>query len=140
MFLLGPLLADPPLQFLKEFVDFFSCDFGLVDHESSLLAKCSQPRNNLLILGILRLFFVKAQSSPILRLLRLTDGHVEVRGGLACPRYDIIDVDLDRFGVLAGHSTRLIFRICASSSLLQHIVYSTLKKKVNVFKIMLKLT
>ena len=135
LFLLGPLIANPPLKFLKEFVNFFGCDLWLVYHERSLLAKCSQSRNNLLMLCMLRFFVIQAQGSPILSLLCLTDGHVEMCGGLTSPRYDIIDVDLDRLGVLAGHSTRLIFRFRTYSSLfLLHIVYfSTRKKQVIVF-------
>ena len=95
LLLLRSFLANPSLQLLKEFIDFFGCDLGLVDHESSLLAEGPQPRHNFLMFCILAVSVrVEAESSPVLRLLGLADRHVEMSGSFARPRDHFIDINL----------------------------------------------
>ena len=95
LLLLSPLFANPPLKLLKEFLDFLGSNFWLIDHQGSLLAKSSETWHNFLMFCILAFVIVKTESSPVLCLLSLADGHVEVCSRLPRPRYHIIDINLN---------------------------------------------
>ena len=120
-------ITDPALNFFEKFVNFIGCNLRLVNHEGSLLSEGSEARNDFFCSGILARLIIQAQSFPILRLYRLRDWHVEMRGRFTSATDDIIDGDIDAFGVFAHWPSLGLFavsvRTCCSFFLHISLLY-----------------
>lgn len=102
LLLLSLLIADLPFELLKEFLDLILSNLWLVNHQSSFLAQSTQARDDLFLFQVLASLVIEAKRAPVLSLFRLANRHIKMCRCLAGARDHIVDIDLDRLGVLAG--------------------------------------